>query len=75
MKAELLTAEQARQITISQQKKLPEILEGVKSMAQNGYNYWASDLQKIAIDDELKSKLSELGFVIKISPNNFCIEW
>jgi len=73
--SELLTAEQARQITISQQKKLPEILDGVKSMAQNGYNYWACDLQKVALDDEMKSKLIELGFIIKTSPNNFCLEW
>lgn len=71
------TAQQLREITLSNKIGIDEILTRAESMASSGHRFWASELHKIDLTDSIKSKLMELGFTVIIQDelNFFKIEW
>lgn len=71
------TAQQLRDITLSNKIDIAEMLKNAETMASAGQRFWASELHKVNLTDTMKSTLSELGFTITIKEdsNFFKIEW
>lgn len=71
------TAKELAELTQLSKIGITQIIECAEIMANNGLNFYAKDLQKVNVTDELVKQLQDLGYTVTIKPefDHFKIEW
>jgi len=70
-----MTAQEARDITISKRKNIDQVSETIRVMAEAGNDYACINLKEILEPEKMQPELEALGFQITISNGYFSIKW
>ena len=70
-----MTAQEARDITISKRKNIDQVSETIRVMAEAGNDYACINLKEILEPEKMQPELEALGFQINISNGYFSIKW
>jgi len=70
-----MTAQEARDITISKRKNIEQVLDTVKNMASAGNDYACLNVKEVNDPEKMQPELEALGFQITISNGYFSIKW
>lgn len=73
----MITAEEARQTTLSSKKGIEQVLFSIQAMAEGGYDFASFDSEMIIDPESVKSQLEDLGFSVNINTdsNHFKVTW
>lgn len=71
----MITAQQAREITLNKKKKLPELYGIIKSMAEGGHGYACLKIDEVSEPEKCKQALAQHGFSVETDSYYFKITW